>query len=91
MAGDMKSFFDKGLSIRGKIEGKPAAAFTSGGGNSETALASLERMIGSYRLEKAVDGIIQSGELTNEVLVRCKAMGKALVEAAMKKTAEPSE
>jgi multimeric flavodoxin WrbA len=91
MAGDMKSFFDNGLSIRGKTEGKPAAAFTSGGGNSETALASLERMIGSYRLEKAVDGIIQSGELTDEVLIKCKEMGKALAEAAKKRTADPTE
>lgn len=87
----MKSFFDNGLSIRGKTEGKPAAAFISGGGNSETALASLERMIGSYRLEKAVDGIIQSGELTDEVLIKCKEMGKALAEAAKKRTADPTE
>jgi multimeric flavodoxin WrbA len=91
MAGDMKSFFDKGLSIRGKTEGKPAAAFTSGGGDSDTALASLERMIGSYKLEKAADGIVHSGDLTDEVLAKCKAMGKALAEAAAKRSAEPTE
>ena len=91
MAGDMKSFFDKGLGIRGKTEGKPAAAYTSGGGDSDSALASLERMIGSYKLEKAADGIIQTGELTDEVLAKCKAMGKALTEAAAKRSAEPKE
>jgi len=30
MAGLMKDFFDKALSIREKVTGKPAAAFTSG-------------------------------------------------------------
>ena len=91
MAGEMKSFFDKGLGIRGKTEGKPAAAYTSGGGDSDTALASLERMIGSYKLEKAADGIIQTGDLTDEVLAKCKAMGKALTEAAAKRSTEPTE
>jgi multimeric flavodoxin WrbA len=91
MAGEMKSFFDKGLGIRGQTEGKPAAAFTSGGGDSDAALASLERMIGSYRLEKAADGIIQVGDLTDEVLAKCRAMGKALAEAAEERTAEPTE
>jgi len=91
MAGDMKSFFDKGLSIRGKTEGKPAAAYTSGGGDSDAALASLERMIGAFKLEKAAEGIIQSGDLTDEVLEKCKAVGKALAEAAAKRSAEPTE
>ena len=91
MAGEMKSFFDKGLNIRGKTEGKPAAAYTSGGGDSDTALASLERMIGSYKLEKAAEGIIQTGDLTDEVLAKCKAVGKALAEAAAKRSADPTE
>lgn len=33
MAGLMKDFFDKALSIREKVAGKPSAAFTSGGGS----------------------------------------------------------
>jgi len=34
MAGLMKDFFDKALSIRESVTGKPATAFTSGGGSS---------------------------------------------------------
>ena len=90
MAGDMKSFFDRGLGIRGRTEGKPAAAFTSGGGSSDTALASLERMIGAYRMVKAAEGIIQSGEMTEDILERCRAMGEALAKAAAERTAEPT-
>lgn len=44
MAGLMKDFFDKSLSIREKVTGKPSVAFTSGGGASDSALLSLERM-----------------------------------------------
>jgi multimeric flavodoxin WrbA len=45
MAGLMKDFFDKAISVREKVTGKPAFAFTSGGGSSDSALLSLERMI----------------------------------------------
>ena len=50
MAGGLKDFFDKALSIRERVTGKPAAAFTSGGSASTAALASLERMIASSDL-----------------------------------------
>ena len=56
MAGMLKDFFDRALSVRDKVAGKPAVAFTSGGGDSDTALQSLERMIGSFKLRKAADG-----------------------------------
>jgi NAD(P)H dehydrogenase (quinone) len=34
MAGVMKDFFDKALSIRERVAGKPSVAFTSGGGQA---------------------------------------------------------
>jgi multimeric flavodoxin WrbA len=89
MAGLMKDFFDRNLGVRDKVTGKPAAAFTSGGGSSDTALLSLERMINSFRLEKAADSVVSSGDPTQADLDGCKAMGAALAKAALERTAEP--
>jgi len=61
MAGIVKDFFDRALSIREKVTGKPAAAFTSGGGSSNSALLSLERMITPFGLEKVADGVASQG------------------------------
>ena len=91
MAGLMKDYFDRTLGLRPKIEGKPAAAFTSGGGDSDSALLTLEKMIGSFRLEKVADGVVSVGDPTESDLASCKSMGKALAKAAKKREAEPTE
>jgi multimeric flavodoxin WrbA len=91
MAGLMKDFFDKALSIREKVADKPAAAFTSGGGASNSALLSLERMITSFRLRKIIDGIVSSGVPSSEDLLSCKQMGEALARAASDNAALPTE
>jgi len=85
MAGPMKDFFDKALSIREKVSGKPAAAFTSGGSSSNTALQSLERMITSFKLEKVADGIVSSGVPSEGDLQACRKLGETLAKAALKK------
>jgi len=82
MAGLMKDFFDKALSIREEVEGKPSVAFTSGGGASNSALLSLERMILSFRLEKVTDGVVSQGEPTEEDFRVCKKLGETLARAA---------
>lgn len=84
MAGLMKDFFDRALSIREKVAGKPAAAFTSGGGSSDSALLSLERMISSFRLNKVAEGIVSSGTPSEEDLSSCRKLGEALAKAALK-------
>ena len=84
MAGLMKDFFDRSLSVRDKVMGKPAVAFTSGGGASNTALLSLERMITSFRLEKIVKGVISQGTPTQQDLDTCEQIGEALARAALK-------
>jgi len=91
MAGPVKDFFDKALGIRDRVTGKPAATFTSGGGSSDSALQSLERMINSFRLEKAADGIVSVGEPSEADLGKCRAMGAALARAALKRAEEPKE
>jgi len=91
MAGLMKDFFDKALSIRGQVSGKPAAAFSSGGGPSDAALASLERMIVSFRLEKVVDGVVSQGEPSEKDLEACRKLGETLTERALKRAEPPSD
>ncbi|MEM3692587.1 MAG: NAD(P)H-dependent oxidoreductase [Candidatus Bathyarchaeia archaeon] len=85
MSGLMKDFFDRLWSIRDKVAGIPAAAFTSGGGASNSALLSLERMIEAFRMEKACNGIVSSGIPTTRDLDACKKLGEALAKAAIKK------
>lgn len=91
MAGLMKDFFDKALSIREKVTGKPAAAFTSGGGSSDSALLSLERMISSFKLSKVAEGIASSGTPSKEDLSSCKKVGEALARAALKRAETPKD
>ena len=91
MAGLMKDFFDRALSIREKVTGKPATAFTSGGGSSNSTLLSLERMISSFRLEKIVDGVVSHGTPSKDDLASCKKIGESLAKAAVKRAEEPKE
>jgi multimeric flavodoxin WrbA len=91
MAGIMKDFFDKALNIREKVEGKPAVAFTSGGGSSDSALSSLERMISSFRLNKVAEGVVSSGTPTEGDLSSCREVGKVLAKAALKRAEAPKD
>jgi len=91
MSGLMKDFFDRALSIRDRVSGKPAAAFTSGGGSSDSALLSLERMISSFRLDKAADGVVSEGTPTDENIQACRNLGEALAKAAIKRAEPPKE
>ena len=91
MAGLMKDFFDRALSIREKVTGKPAAAFTSGGSSSNAALLSLERMITSFKLEKVADGVVSSGVPSENDLEACKKLGETLAKAALKRAEAPKD
>ena len=85
MAGLVKDFFDRAWSVRGSVGGKAAAAFTSGGGSSDAALLSLERMIKSFKLEPAAEGVVSSRRPSDEDLEKGRKLGKTLAEAAVKK------
>lgn len=91
MAGLLKDFFDKALTVREKVSGKPSVAFTSGGGSSDSALLSLERMISSFRLEKVADGIASQGEPSEEDLRTCRRLGETLAKTALRRTEEPKD
>ena len=91
MAGLMKDFFDRALSIREKVTGKPAVAFSSGGGSSKAALASLERMMSSFELEKVTDGLVSQGEPSEKDLEACRRLGEALMDRAIERAAPPKD
>lgn len=85
MSGLIKDFFDRAWSIRDKVAGKPAAAFTSGGGPSDSALLSLERIMGAFKMEKVCDGVVSSGSPTEKDLEACRKLGENLARAAVKR------
>lgn len=91
MAGLMKDFFDKAWSLREKVSGKPAAAFTCGGSTSDAALLSIERIFPAFRMEKAVEGVVwglrDRGSPFEKDLSELKKLGEALAKAAVKKKA----
>jgi flavorubredoxin len=91
MAGLMKHFFDKALNIREKVTGKPAVAFTSGGGSSNSALLSLESMISSFRLQKVAEGVVSEGTPNEKDLAACKKLGEALAKVATKRAEVPKD
>lgn len=81
MAGALKDFFDRVLYIvLGKIDGKPYAAFSCGGGGGKQALDSIDRVCMSFRLKKASEGVVSAGTPSSKVLVQCKELGKKLAQ-----------
>jgi flavorubredoxin len=66
-------------------------AFTSGGGSSNSALLSLERIISSFRLEKVADGVASQGEPSEENLKACKKLGEALAKGAIERAEVPKD
>jgi len=91
MAGLMKDFFDKAFSIRERVAGKPSAAFTSGGGASNSALLSLEKMFSSFKLDKVADGVVSQGEPNEESLRACKKLGEVLAKRALERAETPKD
>lgn len=85
MAGLLKHFFDLAWSVRGRVAGKPAVAFTSGGGSSSSALQSIERIMEAFRMVKVCDGVVSSGTPSERDLEACRRLGEALAKAALAK------
>ncbi len=81
MAGAIKDFFDRTFyELLNKVDDKPYAAFSSGGGSSKGALDSVEGICRSLRLKKAFEGIISVGKPSSNVLDRCKELGRKMAQ-----------
>jgi len=81
MAGTLKDFFDRIFyTVRGKVDDKPYAAFSSAGAGGRQALESIDRVCNSFRLKKAFEGVVATGKPSSRVLEECKELGKKLAE-----------
>jgi len=81
MAGAMKDFFDRSLhAVRGKVDNKPYAAFSSAGGGGKRALDSIDSVCNSFNLKKAFEGVVATGKPSSEVLEKCKELGGKLAQ-----------
>ena len=85
IAGALKDFFDRTYyPSQGKVTGKPYAAFATGGRGGETALEVLDRICGSFKFYKAVEGVAVSRAPSPEDLAKCNEAGKKLANAVVK-------
>jgi multimeric flavodoxin WrbA len=80
MSGAVKDFFDRTLpACRGKVDGKPFAAFASMALEKRAAIEAIERIAGSFGLKKVADGPLAKGKPAPEILDECRELGKKLV------------
>lgn len=85
IAGALKDFFDRTFyPSQGKVAGKPYAAFATGGRGGEKALEVLDRLCGSFKFKKAVEGVAVAGAPSPEILAKCNEAGKKLANSVSK-------
>jgi multimeric flavodoxin WrbA len=88
MAGALKDFFDRTYeSARGDswVFRKPFVIFISAGNDGTGALASIERICRGYQFKKVLEPIIARGEITAEILARCREMGQTIAAGCREK------
>jgi multimeric flavodoxin WrbA len=79
IAGALKDFFDRTYyPSQGKVTGKPYAAFATGGRGGDRALEVLDRLCGSFKFKKAVEGVSAERAPSPEILAKCTEVGKKL-------------
>jgi multimeric flavodoxin WrbA len=79
MSGGLKDFFDRTFyPAEGKVFRKPYVVFISAGNDGTGALMSIERIALGYQFKKVYEPVISKGEVTEEVLSRCRELGETL-------------
>lgn len=82
MSGALKDFFDRSLrECRGKIDGKPFAAFASMALEKRAAIEAIEPIATFFGLKKITDGPLSKGKPAPEILEKCRELGKMLATA----------
>jgi multimeric flavodoxin WrbA len=85
IAGAFKDFFDRTYyPSQGKVTGKPYIAFATGGRGGDRALEVLDRICGSFKFNKVVEGVSAERAPSPEILAKCTEAGKKLANAAAK-------
>ncbi len=93
LSGEMKSFIDKSVRIRGKLESKVGAAFTSSGslsgGNETTLISIIEGMLihGMIIVGDPIEtgghyGAVAVGSPDAEALMACRKLGDRVAKFA---------
>ena len=76
MSGALKDFFDRTFyPAEGKVEGLPYAIFVSAGNDGTGAVSSIQRICTGYRFKEVQQAVVKAGELTDETLENCEALG----------------
>lgn len=79
MSGALKDFFDRTFyPAQGKVFRKPYVVFISAGNDGSGALNSVERIALGYQFKKVYEPVIAKGEVTEDVLARCRELGQTL-------------
>lgn len=79
MAGMVKDFFDRTFyPAQGKVFRKPYVAFVSAGNDGTGAVNAIERIAVGYQFKKVYDPVISRGQVTEEILERCRELGKTI-------------
>ncbi|MFB3881194.1 MAG: flavodoxin family protein [Armatimonadota bacterium] len=85
MAGGLKEFLDRTYyPSQGKVSGKPAGVFASAGGPPTKVIGILQQALGWFKLKQVAEPVGCSGAPSEEAVAGCKALGRALAEAAGK-------
>ena len=85
IAGGLKDFLDRTYyPTQGKVTGKPAGVFASAGGPPAKVVGILQQALGWFKLKQVAEPVGCSGAPSAEALSGCKALGRALAEAAGK-------
>ena len=85
IAGGLKDFLDRTYyPTQGKVTGKPAGVFASAGGPPAKVIGILQQALGWFKLKQVAEPVGCSGAPSAEALSGCKALGRALAEAAGK-------
>ena len=83
MAGAMKDFFDRTyeeLKDDPSVLKKPYAVVISAGNDGTFALSHIERICKGYRLKKVQNPIVNKGQVTEEIIEKCRELGKTIAE-----------
>jgi len=79
MSGAMKDFFDRTFyPVEGRIASLPYAVFISAGNDGSGALKAIRRIANGYPLREVQEPVVARGDVTAEILGRCRELGLAL-------------
>jgi multimeric flavodoxin WrbA len=83
IAGALKDFFDRTYyPSKGKVDGKPYAAFVTAGGAGDKVADCLDKFAGHFGLRKVGSTVVAASKPAPEVLDQCRALGKQLAGEA---------